>query len=133
MTEPLSLERFAALAEAYGGVVARWPQADRDAAMRMASSDEARAILQDALSLDEALDAWVSPAPSRALSDRIAVTAPAPRRSLATRTRLWWSGIGVATALAGAAAGGIAVAVAAPVDAPSDNSTSFGDIGGQEN
>jgi len=51
---------------------------------------------------------------------------------LAARAKLWWSGVGIAAALAGAAAGTAAVATAAPVDATPESSTSFGDIAGQE-
>jgi hypothetical protein len=141
MTEPLTLDRFRALAEAYGGVIAHWPEPVREAAQAMSRSPEAGAILQEALQLDEALDAWRVPAASRQLHERIAGTAPRARQQakpgIVTRTRLWWSGIGLAAALAGAVTGGIVVTMAAPWatpgDHPSENSTSFGDIGGQEN
>lgn len=130
MTEPLSLERFRDLADAYGGVVARWPERHREAAMRMASAPEASAILEQASALDEMLDAWHVPAAPPALRDRL--IGDAPGKSLAARARLWWSGVGIAAALAGAAAGTAAVAMVMPVDASPESSTSFGDVTGQE-
>ena len=60
------------------------------------------------------------------------VSAAAPTEKLITRARLWWSGVGIAAALAGATAGTAAVAIAAPVDAMSDSATSFGDVAGLE-
>lgn len=124
MTEPLTPARFAALAEAYGGTILRWPEPVRDAAMRMARDPALRALLDDADRLDATLDRWVVAAPSRRLSDRIAARGPDARR----RLRLWWSGIGIATALAGAAAGSAAVVVATPGARGGDEATAFGDL-----
>ncbi len=132
MSEPLTLARFRELAEAYGGVVARWPDRYRGAAEAMASDPAARRILADASLLDEALDAWQVAAPSALLRQRVIDGAPAPTGRIVTRARLWWSGIGIAAALAGATAGTAAVAIASPVDVASDNATSFGDVGGSE-
>jgi hypothetical protein len=131
MTEPLTLDRFRALADAYGGVIDRWPVGARAAAMRMAADPVAQAILVDAGALDVALDAWMVPAPSAALRDLVMpVALPAARAW--RRAKLWWSGIGIATALAGAAAGSVAAAAVAPADPPSEAATAFGDLGGQE-
>lgn len=131
MIEPMTLERFEALADAYGGVVARWPEAERAAAMQIAAKPEASAILARALALDEALDAWTVPPVSAGLRARVLGAAPVPSRDLVRRARLWWSGIGIAAALAGAAAGTAAVAMVPPIDA-SGGTTSFGDVGRQE-
>ncbi len=132
MREPLTADRFRALADAYGGVVARWPEDHREAAVQMASQPAAREILAQALALDEVLDAWTVAPPSISLRERLTADAPAPKRRLAARGRLWWSGIGIAATLAGATAGTAAVAIVSPLDPPSDSSTSFGDVGGQE-
>ena len=131
MTEPLSLERFRALADAYGGVIARWPERERDAALRFSAHPEAVAILREAATLDATLDRWRVPAPNAALRDRIVRSAMLPG-AITARARLWWSGIGVAAALAGAGAGIATVAVAAPIDIATDGGTSFGDVAAQD-
>ncbi len=131
MIEPMTIERFEVLADAYGGVVARWPEAEREAAMRIAAQPGASVILARALALDEALDAWTVLPASAVLRERVLGAAPAPSRDLVHRARLWWSGVGIAAALAGAVAGAAAVAMVAPIDV-SGGTTSFGDIGTQE-
>lgn len=128
MTRPLSLERFRALADAYGGAIARWPVPDRRAAAAIADGPEGAAILRDAFALDTVLDDWRLPPPSAALRDRIVADRPSPVTSVTARARVWWSGIGIAAALAGAAAGVAAVAVATPFDMTSETGTSFGDL-----
>jgi len=132
MSEPMTLERFEHLADAYGGVVARWPQDVRDAARTMATKPEAILILARASALDEALDAWTIPVASEALRERVSAAMPAPSRDILRRARLWWSGVGLAAAVAGAAVGVAAVAMLPPADAPPGLATSFGDIGPQE-
>ena len=74
----MNLERFAVLAEAYGGDVARWPLAEREAAaLLMAASPEATTPILSAQSdLDWALDAWRAPAASSALQAAVLATAP---------------------------------------------------------
>jgi hypothetical protein len=130
MKNPLTPVRFAELAEAYGSVVARWPEAVREEAMIMAHEPEMQAVLADAEWLDARLDAWQVHAPSPALRDKVLASR---RVTMARRIRLWWSGIGIATALAGAVAGSIGVAVALPTDhATADEATAFGDLTPQE-
>jgi hypothetical protein len=130
MTNALTPTRFAELAEAYGSVVARWPEAVREEATIMAQEPAMQAILAEANWLDEQLDAWRVAAPSAALRDKVLASRQV---SLARRARLWWSGIGIATALAGAVAGTVGVAMAMPVDhAISDDATAFGDLTPQE-
>ncbi len=128
MTDRLSLDRFQELAAAYGGVISRWPEQVRDAARQMASEPAAGQILAQALALDERLDAWRVPSATDHLRDRVLSDAPAQGRGFALRARLWWSGVGVAAALAGAVAGAATVAFVAPVEAPSDSATAFGDL-----
>jgi hypothetical protein len=128
VTERLTLDRFRELADAYGGVIARWPEQYREDSMPMALEPEAAAILANASALDETLDAWRVPAPAAVLHNLVLTDAPAPRQRLATRARLWWSGIGFATALAGAVAGTAAVAMVTPGDVSPDSGTSFGDV-----
>ncbi|WP_010187354.1 hypothetical protein [Sphingomonas sp. PAMC 26605] len=130
MNGPLPLERFRELADAYGGVIARWPEAYRDAAMRTARSPAAQTLLAQAVLLDVALDTWRAPPPPADLRSRILASAPSRARRFA-RARLWWSGIGIAAALSGAVAGSAAVAMITPADA-SDSGTSFGDVVAQD-
>lgn len=132
MRDQLTLTRFQELADAYGGVMARWPEQHRAAAVALAAHPAAREILDAASALDDSLDAWRVPPPSLLLRDRVLARAPAPTRRNATKASLWWSGIGLAAALAGATAGTAAVAFVAPIDAASDGATSFGDIAGSE-
>ena len=132
MTERLNLARFAALADAYGGVVARWPEEHREAAAAMASNPGAREILDHALALDGELDTWRVAPPSASLREHVSAGAAVRTGRMMLGARLWWSGIGLAAALAGATAGTVAVAIAAPVDAVSDSGTSFGDVTGPE-
>jgi hypothetical protein len=132
MTERLTLERFEELADAYGGVVARWPEIYRSDAMSMAAEPEAAQILAKALTLDMILDIWSVAAPTANLQAHLINDSTASGRRFGGRARLWWSGIGVAAALAGAAAGAVTVALVAPLEATPDGSTSFGDIAGQE-
>ena len=70
----MSLERFAELAEAYGGDFDRWPESERFAAIALAGrSEEARSLLADAHGLDYLLSRFgTPPAPSDALVERVA-------------------------------------------------------------
>ena len=70
----MSLERFAALAEAYGGDIDRWPEAERFAALSLAGrSEEARTLLADAHGLDFLLSRFDSPPdPSPGLREHVA-------------------------------------------------------------
>lgn len=128
MTERLSPARFAELAEAYGGAVARWPEAVRGLALALAREPSMAAILAAADELDARLDAWRVAAPSPALRAAIWERRPRP---LLRRARLWWSGLGIAAAVAGAAAGSLAAA-ALPVDHAAEEATAFGNLSGQE-
>jgi hypothetical protein len=130
MNDPLALDRFQELADAYGGVVARWPESYRDAAFRFAATPAGVAILERASELDTRLDEWKLPSPSADLSSRIATRGPMAVESLGSRLR-WWSGMAIAATLAGAVAGTAAVAMVAPTDVVT-SSTSFGDLPGTD-
>ncbi len=80
----MTRERFEVLAQAYGGELARWPDAERDAATLLAVSDAAFAqgLLAEAGDLDATLDAWRAPQADAALREAIIAAAPSPRRGL---------------------------------------------------
>ena len=108
-------ERFGALADAYGGDLDCWPSSERDDARALlVQQPHMRAVLSNAAALDAVLAAWTVPGPGAALAAGIAMIAMR-RHAQARRLRLWLSGLGAATALAGGmAAGGIVVMLSAP-------------------
>jgi hypothetical protein len=95
-------ERFETLAEAWGGDVARWPYAEREAAAVLMAERPAWAeqLLAGAGELDAALSVLTSPRGSAGLADRIAAGAPTDR----PRWQAWlapaWIGAGLAAACA---------------------------------
>lgn len=101
-------ERFETLAEAYGGDIARWPAAERDAAALRAAAhpDEAYAALARAGSLDALLDAAPAPRAPAGLIQRIAAGAPLRRER---RWSAWWLPAGMGAGLAAACAAGVVV------------------------
>lgn len=110
-------ERFADLAEAYGGRIARWPAHEQaQARAHLRERPEADAVLQAAGALDAALAGWTVPGPGSALAARIAA-GRSRRRPQVLRLRLWFSGLGTAAALAGGVAAGAGV-VALSMPAP---------------
>ncbi|WP_250888882.1 hypothetical protein [Mesorhizobium sp. dw_380] len=130
----MDAKRFAALAEAYGGDLRRWPHAEREAAAAFASSEAGQAISRHAGALDALLDGYSVQHPSKALHDailRVADRHLAQRR----RQRFWWLGLGLAgVGLAGAVAGLALVTVVTPEASPDHyvldaNATAFGDAG----
>jgi hypothetical protein len=131
MTEPLTPACFAELAEAYGSTIARWPETVRAEAIRMAGDPALRVLLEEQARLDARLDQWRVEAPSMALRERIAARRPI---SFSRAARIWWSSLGIATALAGAAAGSIAANAAIPSTTivSGEESTVFGNIVTQE-
>jgi len=58
LSQPMTPARFAALAEAYGGDLHNWPEADREAARQFQQTDPefARPVLTEAASLDALLE-----------------------------------------------------------------------------
>ena len=105
-------DRFQTLAEAYGGVISRWPAETRDEAYAhmAAAPEEAALALAMARDLDEALDAVERLSPSRALRQSILAAAPAARPARGPVWR-WLTGAGVGLGLATAAAAGIVIGV----------------------
>jgi len=95
-------ERFETLAEAYGGDVARWPDAEREAAAERMAADPAWAtgILTRAGALDAALEGYAAPRGSVGLADRIAAGAPKVRARWVGWLLPAGMGVGLATACA---------------------------------
>jgi len=125
---PLSLERFASLADTYGGTIGRWPEADRAAAQVLAEESAiARAKLAEADALDAVLDRSRVAAPSAELRQRLLASAPKPRAirdPASTRSRLlrWLSGLGAIGVLtSGALAGAAVVAMSGPTHVDADS------------
>lgn len=104
-------ERFEILAQAYGGDIARWPVAERDAAaLLMAAEPEfARIVLSDAGELDAAMDLWAPMTVSPGLRQAVIDSAPSMRRSWGLRS--WFMRAGVGAGLAAACAAGLIVGV----------------------
>lgn len=107
----MTREQFQALAEAYGGEIARWPAALREAATLFAAAEGewAQAVLAREAELDAALDELPRATAPAALYERIVADAPGPRRR--ARWRLWLTPAGLGAALAGAAAAGLVLGV----------------------
>lgn len=103
-------ERFEDLAEAYGGDVARWPVAERDAAAALMAADPERTrdILARARDLDALLDAGPALSVPAVLVDRIVSQAPRPRGPGWIR---WLLPVGMGAGLAAACAAGVVVGI----------------------
>jgi hypothetical protein len=110
--------RFAALAQAYGGRLERWPEAWRASAGDFARSAEGQAALAEAAGLDTLLDTYATPPFSAALIGRIIAPA-ASRLTLQRRLRRWWLGVGfVGIGLAGGLAGAVTIVAMMPNPEP---------------
>ena len=98
----MTYERFETLADAYGGDLRRWPEAEREAGRALLDSDpRAAVLLGEADGLDALLDAAPRPVASHAL--REAVIASAAGAGLKAHRRgpgplAWLSGAGWAAA-----------------------------------
>jgi hypothetical protein len=113
-TPAMSVERFAALAQAYGSGLDRWPEEHRAPAEVIAATQAGHAILMQARSLDLVLDAYRVEQPSAALAGRI-VAESGRRRDHRRRILRWWAGLGlVGVSLAGAIAGAMAATAILP-------------------
>lgn len=130
----MEAERFAALADAYGGQLQRWPLAERASAQRFAATAAGRAILRRAGMLDSMLDSYRIAAPGPALH-AAALRAAELDVVRQRRRRVWWLGLGLAgVGLAGVAAGLATVTIVTPEVQPEHyvldaNATAFGDVG----
>lgn len=112
--------RFEALAEAFGGDVTRWPEAERGAALALLADQPAlaREVLAAATRLDGMLDALPAPAAGAALRGRVLAAAPMARP--ARSWRRWLTGAGVGFGLATACAAGLVAGVSAAQPSPDD-------------
>lgn len=113
----MNRDRFEDLAQAYGGQIGRWPQAERDAAALFAASEPAaaQALLAAASDLDAALEAWVAPVADAGLREAIVASAPQPKPRRALAVWAWRAGLGAS--LAAACAAGVLVGVRLSPDA----------------
>jgi hypothetical protein len=102
-------KRFAELAEAFGGRIDLWPQAEREAAWRYLAEqgETARALLAQAADLDEQLQVLRPPQPSAALRQAILDAAPRPSRLGRAQLWRWLTGAGLGAGLAAACVAGI--------------------------
>ena len=76
----MNLDRFVAIVEAYGASPARWPEAERAAAVAfLKTSSDAQRLADEAEALDGLLDMPETIAATRDLQDRILAAAPAAR------------------------------------------------------
>ena len=118
----MDADRFEALAEAYGGDIRRWPQAERTAAQALLAQDPtAQAMLAAAGWLDAAMDDWRVGAPSAALRERIIEGAPRQKRARPSiGLWLWLSGAGFAAVAVAGVMVGIAASDAALYDVRAD-------------
>lgn len=113
----VTLNRFKKILAAYGADSARWPEAERETALRLARDNAAaRQLLRDAQQLDRALDHLAAPAPgfdaarlAAAVMDRPQASprsAPDPDWSIP-----WWRWFGWPKLAGLAVAGVLGVAV----------------------
>jgi len=110
----MTYERFETLADAYGGDLRRWPEAEREAARLLKETDpRAAALLADADRLDALLDAAPRAVASHALREQ--VLASAAGAGLRARRRgglgplAWLSGAGWAAAACAGVVFGVAL------------------------
>jgi len=98
----MNVERFQMLAETYGADLARWPEAERAAAVVFAQArPEAAGILAVEQVLEARLDAYqVTPGP--ALRERVIAAAPRVRATAAKRRRGTGGAISQGAAFGGA-------------------------------
>ncbi len=109
--------RFKALTEAYGGDLARWPEAERDAAEAFLAEHpkEAESTLADAAALDQLLASAGGAAVSPSLEEAILASAPMAKPVASPQPAPRWAGIAAAvTLVVGAGAGWIAAPGADP-------------------
>lgn len=132
---PMNAGRFEELTAAYGGDIARWPQAERAAAREFAKDPATAGILARAADLDALLDTYIV-RPGHVDLQRRILKGFEHRLTIRNWFRFGSAGIGfVGIGIAGALAGSIAIAVLTP-SLTSDTSvvsdgtaTMFGDIG----
>lgn len=106
-TMTMTYERFETLADAYGGDLRRWPEAEREAARALRDADpRAAVLLREADGLDALLDAVPRPAASHALREAVIASAAGAGLGAGSKARrrgaigplAWLSGAGWAAA-----------------------------------
>ena len=117
-------ERFEILAEAFGGDVACWPDAEREAAAALMAADPAWAepVIARAGELDAALAAFSPPRAATGLMDRILAAAPRPR-PVARRWTGWFVPAGMGAGLAAACAAGMVTGAQMSAPTPVEGDT----------
>ena len=105
-TTALNSLRFSELADAYGGDIRRWPEAElaMASALLRAEPERTAAIIADAAALDALLDASPDFVTSAALRDAIIASAPRQRRPAFGRR---WTGVGLGAGLIAASVAGV--------------------------
>lgn len=88
------MARFEAILDAYGADPARWPEAERDAALELMRREPegAQAALAAARALDAALDAAPDAAPSEALRARVLAAAQSGESAESQAAARGWLG-----------------------------------------
>lgn len=121
-------KRFETLAEAFGGDVARWPDADREAAATLMAAEPAwaEAILARAGDLDAVLATYVPPPPPVDLAERIAAAAPRSQVRVRPRWVGWLLPVGMGAGLAASCAAGLLMGFVLSAE-PSATSEDFPD------
>lgn len=107
---PMGPRRFRDLAEAYGGDISRWPEAERGPAEAWLAGNprEGAAVLEAARALDDILGSWRTADPVEALRSRVLV--PAPDLVSRARRRAFVLTLGGGAGLAAACLAGILAA-----------------------
>ena len=111
----MTQERFEALADAYGGDMARWPEAERENAKQYAEAhpDLTKPVLRNAAMLDAALTGAAEAPPSDTVFQSIVASGVSARRPKAPS----WAAAAAAVMLAvGMGAGWFAAPEAASID-----------------
>lgn len=124
----MTVERFMALAEAYGADLRRWPEAERAAAEAFlaAAPETARPVLAEADRIDDLLFASARPRPSAALRERVLNSAVQVRLKAAGAGRRWLErlvlilGAGWAAAACAGVAAGVLMTTHLTADAQAD-------------
>lgn len=117
----MRIERLQALAEAYGGDLRRWPADQRAFAESLIAADPAaRAMLDEAATLDALLDASPVVSPSADLTARVLKAAPDMRTKNRTRRAAWFLGAGWAAATCAGVVAGVSMTRQITADARAD-------------
>lgn len=122
MPHAMTPDRFAELADAFGGEVARWPLAEQEAAASFVADhpQAAETLLRAAADLDWTLGQWRAPAAAPGLYAAVLEAAPRARPARVWTTWLWRTGLGAGLVAAGAAGLMAGVVVSSSVAPASD-------------